>query len=115
MPSLQLGTKTDNGEVHLSEYPHIFVVGDAADTFGALKSGSAAWGQVSDPPCASGGAFTHVPSLGGARRSEYCTVNRGTRLQTRGIHCASGGDQGLVGSSESSRCLGLFGLEVDQS
>jgi len=46
-PSLQLGIKTDNGEVLLSEYPHIFVIGDAADAFGALKSGSAAWGQVS--------------------------------------------------------------------
>lgn len=46
MPSLQLGTKADNGEVQLSEYPHVFVIGDAADAFGALKSGSAAWGQV---------------------------------------------------------------------
>jgi len=50
MPSLQLATKADNGDVRLSEYPHIFVIGDAADAFGALKSGSAAWGQVSDPP-----------------------------------------------------------------
>ena len=60
MPSLQLGTKMDNGEVRLSEYPHIFVIGDAADAFGALKSGSAAWGQVSGLLCASGGAsLTH--------------------------------------------------------
>jgi hypothetical protein len=69
MPSLQLGTKVDNRKVRLSEHPHIFVVGDATDAFGALKSGSAAWGQVSDPPCASGGAFTYAPSLGGAHRS----------------------------------------------
>ncbi|KAF9652776.1 hypothetical protein BDM02DRAFT_3266130 [Thelephora ganbajun] len=50
MPSLQLGTKADNGEVRLSEYPHIFVIGDAADAFGALKSGSAAWCQASNSP-----------------------------------------------------------------
>ena len=54
MPSLQLGVKEDDGEVRLSEYPHIFVIGDAADAFGALKSGSAAWGQVSDLPHAPG-------------------------------------------------------------
>lgn len=68
MPSLQLGTKADGGEVHLSEYPHIFVIGDAADAFGALKSGSAAWGQVSDPLHVPGGAFIYAPSSGGACR-----------------------------------------------
>lgn len=66
VPSLQLGTKMDNGEVRLSEYPHIFVIGDAADAFGALKSGSAAWGQVSSPPRACS-MFVYAPSLGGAR------------------------------------------------
>ena len=50
VPSLQLGIKADDGELRLSEYPHIFVIGDAADAFGALKSGSAAWGQVGSPP-----------------------------------------------------------------
>lgn len=44
--SLQLGVKADNGEVRLSEHPHIFVIGDAADAFGARKSGSAAWYQA---------------------------------------------------------------------
>jgi hypothetical protein len=57
MPSLQLWMKVDNGEVRLSEYPYIFIIGDAADVFGALESGSVAWGQVSDPPHASSGAF----------------------------------------------------------
>ena len=47
MPSLQLGIKVDDGDVRLSDHPHIFVVGDAADAFGARKSGSAAWYQVS--------------------------------------------------------------------
>lgn len=46
MRSLQLGIRTDDGGVELSEYPHIFVIGDAADAFGALKSGNAAWGQA---------------------------------------------------------------------
>ena len=68
MPSLQLGTKTGDEEVRLSEYPHIFVIGDAADAFGALKSGSAAWGQVSGSPRASGGTFAYAPSSGRARR-----------------------------------------------
>ena len=113
IPSLQLGTKVDDGEVQLSEYPYIFIIWDAANMFGALKSGGMAWGQVSDPPHASGGAFTYAPSLGRAHHSEYCTVNQRKRLQTGGIHCASGGDQGLVGPSESSQCLRLFGLEVD--
>ncbi|KAF9787765.1 hypothetical protein BJ322DRAFT_1045036 [Thelephora terrestris] len=45
-PSLQLGVKADNGEVRLSGYPHIFVVGDAADAFGARKSGNSAWYQA---------------------------------------------------------------------
>jgi hypothetical protein len=52
-PSLQLGVKADNGEVRLSGYPHIFVVGDAADAFGARKSGNSAWYQVSGLPHAS--------------------------------------------------------------
>ena len=68
MPSLQLGTRADDGEVRPPEYSHVFVVGDAADAFGALKSGSTAWGQVSDPPHAPDGTFADAPSLGGARR-----------------------------------------------
>ena len=68
MPSLQLGIRAEDGEVQPSEYPHVFVIGDAADAFGALKSGSAAWGQVSGPPHASDGTFADDPSLGGARR-----------------------------------------------
>jgi hypothetical protein len=47
-PSLQLGVKADDGELQLSDHPHIFVIGDAADAFGARKSGSAAWDQVPD-------------------------------------------------------------------
>ena len=58
----------DDGEVRLSEYPHIFVIGDAADAFGALKSGSAAWGQVNDPLHASNDTLTYALLLGGARR-----------------------------------------------
>lgn len=68
MPSLQLGTKGDDGEVQLSEYPHIFVIGDAADAFGALKSGSMAWGQVSGEPRVSDDTFAYAPSSGGACR-----------------------------------------------
>jgi NADH dehydrogenase FAD-containing subunit len=30
----------------ISPYPHIYVVGDAADAFGALKAGHTAWGQA---------------------------------------------------------------------
>lgn len=30
----------------ISAYPHIYVVGDAADAFGALKAGHTAWGQA---------------------------------------------------------------------
>jgi len=30
----------------MSPYPHIYVVGDAADAFGALKAGHTAWGQA---------------------------------------------------------------------
>lgn len=45
--SLQLGIRMGNEEVGLSEYPYIFVIGDAANAFGALKHGNAAWGQVS--------------------------------------------------------------------
>lgn len=45
-PSLQLGIKTDDGKVELSGFPHIFVVGDAADAFGARKSGNSAWFQA---------------------------------------------------------------------
>lgn len=66
--SLQLGIGTGDGEVGLSGYPHIFVIGDAADAFGALKSGNAAWGQVSGPLHASGGTSAHARSSGGARR-----------------------------------------------
>lgn len=107
MPSLQLGTKVDNGEVRLSEYPHIFVIGDAANAFGALKSGSAAWSQVSSSPCASDSTFAYAPSLGGARRQEYCSIDRRTRLTVRGVYSTSCGDQGLVRLGESSqyRCL----------
>ena len=71
--------KADDGEVRLSEYPHIFIIWDAANTFGALKSGSVAWGQVSDPPCAFGGAFIYVPSLGGACCLECCTTDQRTK------------------------------------
>lgn len=73
MPSLQLGVEADDGEIRLSEYPHILVIGDAADAFGALKSGSAAWSQVSSPP--PDDIFTYAPSLGGARRQEYCSAH----------------------------------------
>ena len=58
----------DNGEVRLSEYPHIFVIGDAADAFGALKSGSAAWGQVSGLSYVSDGSLLMYIHSGGARR-----------------------------------------------
>ena len=92
MPSLQLGIKSDNGEVWLSEYPHIFVVGDAADAFGALKSGSVAWGQVSESPHASDGTFAHTLLLGGTRRQEYRSVNRRTRLTAGGVYRTSYGD-----------------------
>jgi hypothetical protein len=68
MPSLQLGTKLDNGEVRLSDYPHIFVTGDAADAFGALKSGSAAWGQVSR-------VFLMVPLLMRPHQAEHAVRN----------------------------------------
>ena len=79
IPSLQLGMKVDDGEVWLSKYLHIFIIQDVADAFGALKSGSAAWGQVSDPPHSSGGALTYVPSLGGACCLECCTADQRTR------------------------------------
>ena len=59
--SLQLGIRTDNGGVELSEYPRVFVIGDAADAFGALKSGNAAWGQVSGPPRVSDVIFAYAP------------------------------------------------------
>ena len=68
MPSLQLGIKEDDGELKLSEYPHIFVIGDAADAFGALKSGSAAWGQVTEPLGTSDGTLAYAPLLGGTHR-----------------------------------------------
>jgi hypothetical protein len=67
MPSLQLGIKAENGEVRLSDHPNIFVVGDAADAFGAQKSGNAAWGQASGLFHASGDLLAYVPLLGGAR------------------------------------------------
>lgn len=35
------------GEEEDAAYPHIFVVGDAADAFGALKAGHTAYWQVS--------------------------------------------------------------------
>lgn len=60
MPSLQLGIKVDDGDVRLSDHPHIFVVGDAADAFGARKSGSAAWYQVSGSLHDFNGIFIHV-------------------------------------------------------
>ena len=101
MPSLQLGTKTDDGEVRLSEYPHIFVIGDAADAFGALKSGNAAWGQVNGLPHASDGTFAYASSLGGVCCQEYRSISRRTRLPVRGIYSAFCGDQGLVGPGES--------------
>ena len=113
MPSLQLGTKADNGEVRLSEYPHIFVIGDAADAFGALKSGSAAWGQVSSLPHASDSTFAYALPLGGARCQEYCSISRRTRLTVRGVHRTPCGDQGLVGLGESSLYWCSFGLNAD--
>jgi len=85
----------------------MFVIGDAADAFGALKSGNAAWGQVSGLPHASDGTFAYAFSLGGARRQEYRSISRRTRLPVRGIYSAFCGDQGLVGPGESLlyRCL----------
>ena len=66
MPSLQLGIKAENGKVRLSDHPNIFVIGDAADAFGAQKSGNAAWGQASGLSHASGDLLAYVPLLGGA-------------------------------------------------
>lgn len=45
LPTLQLALKR-NEELEPSEHPHIFVIGDAADAFGALKAGNVAWGQA---------------------------------------------------------------------
>ena len=112
-PSLQLGTKVDNGEVRLSEYPHIFIIGDAADAFGALKSGSAAWSQVSRSLYASDSTVAYAPSLGGARCQEYCSIDRRTRLTVRGVYSTSCGDQGLVRPGESLPYRCLFCLNAD--
>lgn len=45
LPSLQLAIKRHE-KVEPSEHPHIFVIGDAADAFGALKAGHVAWEQA---------------------------------------------------------------------
>ena len=69
-PSLQLGVKTGDEAVRLSDYPHIFVVGDAADAFGARKSGSAAWDQVSNSSRSFNDIFVYVP-----RQAEHAVKN----------------------------------------
>jgi apoptosis-inducing factor 2 len=46
--TMQLAPVTFNAEEDLSDtpYPHIFVVGDSADAFGAIQAGHTAWFQV---------------------------------------------------------------------
>ena len=77
IPSPQLGTKTDKGEVRLSEYPHMFVIGDAADAFGVLESSSAVGGQVSRSPHTFDSTFAYALSSGEASRQEYHSITKG--------------------------------------